>query len=139
MFLQCPFSYNLLALISSWVGIILQPSLQVMPFFVDFAEAVKGKVALRHCLLIWHSIMWCIWEMKNAIIFGDGKVDMVYIPDRIKVCYWRWFTLKLRVFCLAFLISAQILKNVQNESFCPCCLYFVALLYTGSECPLHSY
>lgn len=100
LFVHCTFIGGLWSMIFSWLGVILPPSLETISLFVAFAVAISRNILLKHWIMIWNAVVWCIWEMKNGIVFGDTKVDMVCILDRIKVCYWKWYTAKTQgTFC----------------------------------------
>lgn len=45
---------------------------------------------LGDCLLLWHAVVWCIWELRNGIVFDNKSADHVYILDRVKVLSWQW-------------------------------------------------
>lgn len=90
LFLQCSFSTTLWSFILQWLGADLQPPESLNHFFVSFLDVVNWGA----WLLVWHAAVWYIWELRKGIVFGNDKVDMIYLLDRVKVCYWRWFTAK---------------------------------------------
>lgn len=38
--------------------------------------------------------VWSLWIMRNAIVFKDGALDIVFILDSIQVRSWHWIKTK---------------------------------------------
>lgn len=92
LFLHCPFTSSLWSHISLWLGTVFQQPISLLHFFVIFGEGCIRRVNFGTWLLVWHAAVWCIWELRNDIMFEKDKVDMIYLLDRVKVCSWRWFS-----------------------------------------------
>lgn len=94
LFFHCPCTFSLWSRILIWLGVdcILPLPASISHLLVLFGEGLHKKVDLGGCLMLWHVIIWCIWEIRNVVIFGKESFDLIYLLDRVKVYSWRWFS-----------------------------------------------
>jgi hypothetical protein len=42
-------------------------------------------------LLIWHTIVWAIWNSWSDVLFSEGTFSAECLVDRVKLLSWKWF------------------------------------------------
>jgi hypothetical protein len=50
-----------------------------------------GKKGKKGMALIWHSLIWTVWRMRNNRIFNKGVIDVEEAVESIKRMAWQWF------------------------------------------------
>jgi hypothetical protein len=59
--------------------------------FAVFIGCGVGKKGVKGMMIIWHAMMWCLWRVRNDVIFNNGVVDVEQLVDDIKRISWQWF------------------------------------------------
>lgn len=143
--LHCIFFYSVLfqhlfGFISSigWglLCLLLRPWL----FFVMFDEGYNRKVRKGDWYSLWHAIIWCIWELRNGIIFGPQTADFIYLLDRVKICSSRWFSACSKREFVSFQIDVQTQYPVFQMqgvlASCLACIFYPYIIDYCSMVPL---
>lgn len=73
-------------------------------------------------LLIWHTVVWSLWEHRNGIILSNGNYDFMSLLDRIKYTSWKWFLAKSRSWSISTLWLVHYPKGLHKR------LWFMKLL-----------
>jgi hypothetical protein len=62
---------------------------------------VKDKGRVRH--LVWLAAIWCMWKLRNNVIFKGDLPDTSSLLEEIKLISWVWFTSRYgRKTCIPF-------------------------------------
>lgn len=88
LFLSCACISALWSSIFSWLGVDCSQPASISLLAFIFGEGISSKKNVAVCMMLWHAILWCIWEL--AIIFENVPFDFSYSLERIKVCSWKW-------------------------------------------------
>ncbi|GAU23394.1 hypothetical protein TSUD_334420 [Trifolium subterraneum] len=56
--------------------------------FLHYGSLVKNKKGMKVRHLIWLATTWCLWRMKNNILFRDENADFAVVFDQIKFISW---------------------------------------------------
>ncbi|XP_058783327.1 uncharacterized protein LOC131658005 [Vicia villosa] len=62
---------------------------------------LKGKMKSNRAAAIWMTVWWCIWRVRNAIIFKNAEFDSVELFYSILWHSWWWLAIvaKERILC----------------------------------------
>lgn len=63
----------------------------VVTFLNYFSTSSCNKKYQKGLTLIWHVIVWKIWEARNVVIFSSQNPEVEDIVDTIKLISWRLF------------------------------------------------
>jgi len=88
LFLSCPFSLNLWPATASWLGFLMDDPVDFFDFYLLFRSKANNKKRKKVIMLIWNSVLWTIWKMRNEVIFNQATVDFVGAFDLVKVRSW---------------------------------------------------
>jgi hypothetical protein len=58
---------------------------------ISFSKLVKSNKRMKVKHLICFVTTWCIWRVRNKILFRGGGVDFSGLVDNIKFIYYFWF------------------------------------------------
>lgn len=76
--------------------------------YLCHCRLIHGKNAKKIWMVLWHSVVWNLWLLRNSIIFSNGNYDFIYLLDLVWMHSWLWFLDKTRV------------KSVSFSSWCGC-------------------
>ncbi|GAU22757.1 hypothetical protein TSUD_129690 [Trifolium subterraneum] len=48
-------------------------------------------------MLIWHAVIWSIWNSRNDLIFTGESTSVEYLVDKVKLFSWKWYLVKNHV------------------------------------------
>lgn len=84
MFFSCHFSYNVWATINNWLVIQMFSIFSIMRVWLEMVVFEK----IRY--FIWVAGMWCLWLLRNKIIFQDGVTyyTMLVSHTHIELVCW---------------------------------------------------
>ncbi|MCH80988.1 F-box family protein [Trifolium medium] len=91
LFLHCGTTANIWYEIAWWIGqpLMLPPSLSHS--FSMMVGCRAGKRGKKGMMIIWHSFIWTIWQIRNNRIFNNGVIDVDESVETIKRLSWQWF------------------------------------------------
>jgi hypothetical protein len=84
LFFFCPFAISVWEEIFKWLGQHIMPLQEGWNHFQSFGALVKTKKGHRVRHLIWLATTWCIWNLRNQVIFNGAAPNVLKIVDEIK-------------------------------------------------------
>lgn len=76
---------------SIWLGLNFTLPQHIIQLYLLLGECIikgnKGTV-IKH--IFWLATCWCIWNLRNSIIFREAKFDFMGIIANIKATSWQW-------------------------------------------------
>jgi hypothetical protein len=91
LFLHCNVATSVWYRICQWLSQVVVIPPDLLHSFAVFIGCGVGKKGRKGMMVIWHAVMWCIWRMRNDVIFNNGTVDVNQLVDDIKRISWQWF------------------------------------------------
>lgn len=79
LFFSCPFSSQVWSLTYAWLGYSGLVHSQGLRHFAQHGHFLQGRKHRKVRHLVWLSITWCLWLLRNTIIFSG-------ICDDITAC-----------------------------------------------------
>ncbi|GAU39045.1 hypothetical protein TSUD_60010 [Trifolium subterraneum] len=77
--------------VSRWVGIEYVSPNSIMQIFESFLGLGVGRQVRLGLILVWHAVVWTIWNSRNDIIFAGGSSTIDILVDKVKLYSWKWF------------------------------------------------
>ncbi|XP_058726366.1 uncharacterized protein LOC131597705 [Vicia villosa] len=90
IFFHCQATKAVWVKIYMWLGNDLKLSLEEFKSFGSIQQKVKNtniKVVLNST---WIALIWCIWIMRNNVVFEDGTFSFEEVISNIMFFSWRW-------------------------------------------------
>jgi hypothetical protein len=92
LFTTCTVAVDVWRAVYSWLGVCTVVPGNIFQSFESFGYPFKCKKRAKGLILIWQTVIWCLWKARNSIIF-EGKVQRIYdIVEAIKRRSLEWFT-----------------------------------------------
>ncbi|CAJ2645290.1 unnamed protein product [Trifolium pratense] len=92
LFFNCIHVSNIWKKIYAWLGLPYNNQGIGHIHFMQFGAAVKAQKGMKFRHLIWLATTWCIWRMRNNIIFRGEGADFQRLFDHIRNISWYWFS-----------------------------------------------
>jgi len=51
----------------------------------------------RGAWLIWHTVVWVVWNSRNNILFKNKIMEVHEMVDQVKVLSWQWSLSRLNI------------------------------------------
>jgi hypothetical protein len=95
LFFHCPFIKGVWEAVSNWIGKSIPSDIAGSDHFIRFGKLFQhqNKGRLKH--LIWLTTTWCIWNLRNQVIFNRASPDATTLFDDIQFYSWLWFSRRL--------------------------------------------
>ncbi|CAJ2661771.1 unnamed protein product [Trifolium pratense] len=92
LFFSCYKVLDVWRQVYSWMG--FDPNCLVVGWkhFLTFGSLVKSKKGMKVKHLVWLATTWCLWRMRNNILFRGDVADFSGVFDHIKFISWLWFS-----------------------------------------------
>ncbi|XP_058767209.1 uncharacterized protein LOC131640851 [Vicia villosa] len=90
LFFQCQVSKVVWENIYTWLGDDLEFTLDEFKTFGYIEEKVRKSNTRVKLNSIWLALIWCIWIMRNAIIFDNASFSFEVVISNILFFSWRW-------------------------------------------------
>jgi hypothetical protein len=94
LFLTCGVSSTVWYSIFRWLGFQCVLPGGVIGMFEFLLGMGTGRRAHLRWLLIWHAVIWSIWNSRNELIFIGGSSSVEYLVDKVKLLTWKWYRVK---------------------------------------------
>ncbi|CAJ2677955.1 unnamed protein product [Trifolium pratense] len=91
LFFNCSFVKGVWETIYRWLGQSLPTGLEGWNHFLSFGSLVKSRKGNRIRHLIWLATTWCLWKLRNNVVFNGDLPDASKLVDDIKTFSWFWF------------------------------------------------
>lgn len=94
LFLRCLFSHKLWLAGLGWMGLSFAIPCTIHDLYVQLGDCIRIKKskAVKH--IFWYATVWCIWLLRNRIIFNEGRAKFMGILTHIKALSWQWILYK---------------------------------------------
>ncbi|XP_068486393.1 uncharacterized protein [Phaseolus vulgaris] len=89
-FIECDVAQRVWVLCLRWIGIV---SVQHNAILAHFESFYLPQLSSRQNLLwkgVWATIVACIWEQRNSVVFSQGKIDVEEIIQKVQLKSWQW-------------------------------------------------
>ncbi|XP_068504327.1 uncharacterized protein [Phaseolus vulgaris] len=89
-FIECVAAQRVWSLCLRWIGIV---SVQQNAILSHFESFYLPQLSSRQSLLwkgVWATIVACIWEPRNSIVFNQGVADVEEIFQKVQLKSWQW-------------------------------------------------
>jgi hypothetical protein len=96
LFLHCKVAMVVWYEIFRWLGVIVVMPPSIFHLFDCLNVAAKNIKLRRGFRLVWHTVIWSIWNARNSLIFNNVKKDPLEIAEEIKVLSWKWSSERLK-------------------------------------------
>ncbi|XP_058766163.1 uncharacterized protein LOC131639708 [Vicia villosa] len=90
LFYQCQVTKEVWNRIILWLGKVANLSQEDFKSFGMIQEKVKNTKTKEILNSIWIALIWCIWNMRNTIIFDSGIFSHEEVISNIMFFSWRW-------------------------------------------------
>ncbi|XP_058740907.1 uncharacterized protein LOC131613238 [Vicia villosa] len=90
LFYQCHVTKAVWKRIYTWLGEEVKISLEEFKNFGSIQEKEKNINIKATLNTIWIALIWCIWKMRNTIIFDNGIFSFDEVISNIMFFSWRW-------------------------------------------------
>jgi len=74
-----------------WLGMILVVLGDLFILLESFCLGASNKNMRKGFLLIWHSVLWVVWKVRNDLIFRAKNHSFEEIIYDVKHLSWSWF------------------------------------------------
>jgi hypothetical protein len=96
LFLHCSVAARVWDMVARWLDFsFITPPTLFIHFLCWSDEAFSLKVR-GGFWLIWHAIIWVLWNVRNDRIFSNRAKDVDEIVEEVKVLSWKWSLSRLR-------------------------------------------
>jgi hypothetical protein len=97
LFLHCDIAHLVWYEIFKWLGVVIIMPPNLMILLDCFVGAANKKRARKGFLLVWHSVVWVLWNVRNNLIFNSVVKNYIDIVEDVKVLSWKWSVDRLKV------------------------------------------
>jgi hypothetical protein len=94
--IHCSFSSTVWRKVLSWMGLNLINSNSIQEHFLLFGDLIKSKANKKHRHIIWLATTWCIWRLRNNLVFREDRATIFSLVNQIIYMSWFWFSGHLR-------------------------------------------
>lgn len=84
-------SYKVWIYIYDWLGFSVALPNDASQHFVQHVRCLRGRCLRKFRFLIWHAVCWCLWLMRNRIVFQSVSFDTTMVLAQINALSWSWF------------------------------------------------
>ena len=89
-FIECDAAQRVWVLCFIWIGIV---SVQQNAILSHFESFYLPQLSSRQNLFwkgVWATIVACIWEQRNFVVFSQGTIDVEEIVQKVQLKSWQW-------------------------------------------------
>lgn len=96
--ISCPISSQIWFGISRWRGILTVFPATPREHMMQFPSLGRSKAQRLGELTIWMATIWCIWLMRNSILFNGAALDVEQVVEKSQFKAWQWVRTKVNGF-----------------------------------------
>lgn len=101
LFFNCRVAKDVCKRTAIWIEISLSEYLEGFKHYKDFSGWVTGKKYKKVNNPVWLAVLWCLWSLRNFILFKEDVLYVDKVLNHIKCLSWGWFICKAgRATCL---------------------------------------
>jgi hypothetical protein len=97
LFLHCKVAHRMWYEIFRWLGVVIIMPQNIWSLFACFRGVAMNKRLRKGFLLVWHTVVWSLWNARNDVIFNGKSKEWMEIVEDIKVLSWKWSTDRLKI------------------------------------------
>ena len=90
LFLECKHAMSVWFMCFRWVGILFVQHNDVKTHFENFHLFQISNKQNMVWKGIWTTVVRCIWDQRNTVVFKQGVVDMEEIFQKVQLKSWLW-------------------------------------------------
>jgi hypothetical protein len=90
LFYRCSFVVTVWEAVFNWYGKGLPTGAEGWNHFILFGDMIHSEKYERFKHLIWLAITWCLWKLRNNVIFNGANMSISSLLNDIKVISWTW-------------------------------------------------
>jgi hypothetical protein len=93
LFFNCPFTKSVWELVYQWIGRSVVTGAAVVNgrhHFAQFGNLFWYPKGGRVNHLIWLATTWCVWNLRNQVVFKGATPIASTLADDIKTFSWLW-------------------------------------------------
>jgi len=102
IFIECPFNQRVWTLCFKWIGIMFVQHNKLSKHFENFYLPHLNNKQNLLWKGVWATIVRCIWDHRNSIVFKQGVVDGEEILMMVQLKSWQWLKHKGYTFNCSF-------------------------------------
>lgn len=91
LFCGCVISSHIWFANISWLSFDFVISQDILSLFWQFTYVGGPARCRRDLTLIWHTVLWVIWDLRNCFMFFGVAPHFRGSIDSIRSLSWRWF------------------------------------------------
>lgn len=93
LFFTCQFPLNIWDKVGVWIGCSICYAGNASNLYLSWWELPirNDKKGIR--MIIWLSVAWSLWKLRNDIIFNSGKCNLIDTLGNIRFSAWKWSSL----------------------------------------------
>jgi hypothetical protein len=95
LFFLCPFNKGIWEAVYNWIGESIPSDFDGCNHFMRFGKLFRHQKKGRVNHLIWLAATWCIWKLRNQVIFNGSTPASATLFEDIKFYSWLWFSRRL--------------------------------------------
>lgn len=80
--------------INAWLGVTTVVPGNLLHSFESFGLPFRCKKLAKGLILIWQTVVWSLWRVRNGFIFDELKLKVNEIVEAIKHRSLQWFLAK---------------------------------------------
>jgi hypothetical protein len=110
LFCHCPFIKRVWELVSIWIGknVDAENCPHVRNLFILCGSLFRYPKGGRTNHLFWLTTTWCVWKLRNLVVFNGAIPSVSSLMDDIKTYSWLWFSGRYaRNVCIPFSVWCQ--------------------------------
>jgi len=102
IFLECKYTQRVWSLCFKWIGISFVQQNDLNLHFMSFYLSNASKKLNLVWKGVWASVIRCIWDQWNLIVFKKGLVDAEEVFQKAQLKSWFWMRHKVHSFTYFF-------------------------------------
>lgn len=90
LFVNCSFNSKIWYVVLAWLGVSVVLPNDAKSLFIWMGGFVRVRRVKRLIFIFWHVTVWCLWNLRNQIIFKSDSIEFLACMAHIKIISWQW-------------------------------------------------